>query len=118
MKINPKRILVQVGSFTLGAGLIAANGVYVFTKNTPKLTHKEPVARAEYALTEVSPQVAEQINATAQNRVEMNTVRTLSASDVSLPAGKGMTKAGLNEYSLTLKVDTEKTQQEIEYENR
>ncbi len=121
MKNNTKRLLVQVGSFTLGAGLIAANGVYVFTKNTPHLTHNVPVVQASNTvgeLTEVSEQVAEQINASAQNRVEANSVKTLSASDVTLPEGSKMSKANINDYQLMLKVDTQKTKEEIAYENR
>ncbi len=121
MKNSTKRLLVQVGSFTLGAGLIAANGVYVFTKNKPHLTHNVPIVQTsgmEDGITEVSAQVVEQINASAKNRVEANTVRTLSASDVSLPGGSTMTKASINDYDLTIKIDTKKTKEEIEYENR
>ena len=60
MKNSTKRLLVQVGSFTLGAGLIAANGLYVFTKNKPHLTHNAPVVQTsgmEDEITEVSAQV-------------------------------------------------------------
>ena len=118
MKNFAKRLLVQVSSFTVGAGLIAANGVYVFTKNQPKLTHNAPVVQTSNMVGEVSAQVSEQINATAQNRVEANAVKTLSASDVKLPKGSDAAKAGINDYQLTLKVDTKKTKEEIEYENR
>lgn len=121
MKVSTKRLLVQVSSFTLGAGLIAANGVYVFTKKQPQLTHNVPVVNTVEdvaELTEVSAQVSEQINASAQNRVEAQAVKTLSAADVSLPEGSSMTKASIDDYQLTLKVDTQKTKEEIEYENR
>ncbi len=121
MKNSTKRLLVQVGSFTLGAGLIAANGLYVFTKNKPHLTHNAPVVQTsgmEDEITEVSAQVVEQINSSAKNRIEANTVRTLTASDVSLPTGSTMTKASIDDYQLALKIDTKKTKEEIEYENR
>lgn len=118
MKRTTKKLLVNIISLTLGTGLIAVSGAYAFTKNKPKLTHNVPVVEAAAENVSAVLSSNSDINAAADDdRITADSVKTLT-SDLKLPQVSGAAKASLDDYKMTLKVDTKKTKEEIEYENR
>lgn len=101
MKHFARKLLTQVGSLTIGAGLIAANGTYMFTKNIPAITHAAPVPSAE------SHSYTENVGSYAENdRTEQLSVLTMNA--VELPKPSEYSKASISDYQMLLKIDRAK----------
>ncbi|MGN0633542.1 MAG: SpoIID/LytB domain-containing protein [Oscillospiraceae bacterium] len=98
MKHFARKLLTQVGSLTIGAGLIAANGTYMFTKNIPVITHAAPVPSVE------SSSYTENLTTYADNdRTEQLSVLTMNA--VELPKPSEYSKASISDYQMLLKID-------------
>lgn len=101
MKHFARKLLTQVGSLTIGAGLIAANGTYMFTKNIPAITHAAPVPSSE------SHSYTENVGSYAVNdRTEQLSVLTMNA--VELPKPSEYSKASISDYQMLLKIDRAK----------
>lgn len=116
MKKSAKRLLASVGSFTVGAGLIAANGVFMLTKNQPEpIVHNDPVPNAQVQPAELkltneyieTPIETEALAVTKVSAVELNDENKAKAK-----AGKSVKKARLDDYTMLLKVDKNKSEAE------
>ena len=78
MKVIAKRITAQISSFVIGAGAIAGYGAFVFTQNTPNITHAAPVYAQETAAAQTSPQGVQKL-VSAVEYAENMSARTVTA---------------------------------------
>lgn len=109
--------MASVGSITLGAGLIAANGIFMNKNDQPgPIVHNDPVP---YAQVDVQAQVqpAELRLDTAADTADAASLGTEQAAVVSvsatgLPKGRDFKKAQLDDYTMILKIDKRKSDEE------
>lgn len=105
MKILLKKMLMQTGSFVVGVGMIAANGVFMLTQKQPNIEHAEPIPpAADTVATET--QAVYKSSATLEN----SAVQTISAAD--LPKASTYEKASLDDYRLLIKIDRKTSKKE------
>ncbi len=115
MKVIAKRITAQISSFVIGAGAIAGYGAFVFTQNTPNITHAAPVYAQETAAAQTSPQGVQKL-VSAVEYAENMSARTVTA--LQLPKARKYKKAKLEDYRMLLKIDKKKSQAEKDAENK
>ena len=115
MKVIAKRITAQISSFVIGASAIAGYGAFVFTQNTPNITHVAPVYAQETAAVQASPQGMQKL-VSAVEYAENMSARTVTA--LQLPKARKYKKAKLEDYRMLLKVDKKKSQAEKDAEKK
>lgn len=115
MKVFAKRFFTQLGSLTLGVGMIAANGVFMLTQKQPNITHTAPVALSDRSVKTSSTETDAFL--AALNTVEKSSARTVTA--IQLPESSGYKKASLEDYRMLLKIDKKmsKAEKEAKAEN-
>lgn len=94
-----RKWISQICSFTLGTALIAANGIFMLTKEEPVITHAEPVVSEGF-----SDESSQEKKLDTYGSAEKSSVRTISAAD--LPDGSDYEKAQLSDYRILLSVQT------------
>lgn len=113
MNAKIKHFFNRVSSFTLGVGIIAANGVFMLTQKQPNITHAAPNLKSDETVTAA---VKLDIFSDAFSNVENAAARTVTA--MQLPEASKYKKAGLDDYRMLLKVDKKKTKSETEADKK